>query len=188
MAVTLEEAKQLVVAVLLTNKNYSESHTIDTDRIEDYGCAWIIYIKRTLPTQFHIGGEFTCYLVGKDEGDVLEIAESRVKVHVAGYQMGLRYGKSNLIITKINDYEKTVAQLLFLELTFVIPEEEAGIVWKIAQRFTREMIIEKLNNLPCIFYEQTLLAYIQTFLEVSVEQTFEFEIQEIPEDQPKYLI
>ncbi len=176
MAVTLEEAKQLVISKFQSDPSFGKIYFINDAKIKDKGVAWFIPFRYN---GHYAGGSQGCF-VGKADGDIMTTGSALpISMYFTGFKLGLRYQTCNLIIKKVNDPIKTLELILALDLKYIIPEEEAGVIWKIGQPFTSEMILNRLKNLPCTFYNQNIKGAIRQFQQIVRSKAFEYEIIEV---------
>jgi hypothetical protein len=176
MAVTLEEAIQIVRDAFKTDYQFEKIFFIDSTRIADKGIAWFIPFR---VNGYYGGGSQGCF-VDKTDGDLMITGSGLpISMYFTGFKLGVRYETSNLIIKKVNDPDKTLELLLALHLKYIIPEEKDGVIWKTAQPFTDEMILKKLKNLPCTFYNQNIFGAIRQFQRIVRSKDFEYEIIEV---------
>lgn len=176
MAITFEEAKQIAYSAFQKDPTYGKTFIIDITRIQDKGIAWFFPFRYD---QAYGGGGQGCF-VGKADGDLMNTGSGLpISMYLTGFRLGLRYQVSNLIIKKVNKPAKALELLLTLHLCYFIPEQEAGETWKIQKPFTAEMILKKLDNLPCTFYNQEISGAIRQFRRIVRSNALEYEIKEV---------
>ncbi len=104
------------------------------------------------------------FIVDRDDGHVFQFGSAySLERDFAAYEAGFRFHSYDLTIVSISNLEKT-AQLLFeLRMTYVIPEEESGIVWIIPKTYEKEQILSAFQSLPCTFSNQGFILCMKNF-------------------------
>ena len=74
--------------------------------------------------------------------------EENLKIYELGY---FEYSNWDIEIQEVKDEKKAIDYLSSLNLSYVIPEEAHDVTWKIAQKYTRNQITQKLHKLPTKF-------------------------------------
>ncbi|AUI88071.1 hypothetical protein BS333_17005 [Vibrio azureus] len=74
--------------------------------------------------------------------------DENLKIYEKGY---LKYEDWDIEITKISNLRVTVDALLKLKLSFVVPEEANGTIWKIPRTYKYKELKRKLAKLPVKF-------------------------------------
>jgi len=127
---------------------------VDPDRIDEKPYGWIIYpnSKEYIETGNRMaillgsGG----ILVLKESGEAIQFGsgfslEKNIEIYESGY---LDRDNWDIVITRVIDEDAGVSQLLALRATFIVPEEESGIVWKVPQDYSPERMKELIQELP----------------------------------------
>lgn len=142
-------------AIELVSRDLPESMGIDTDSIVERDYGWIIfpqtkeYLATRDPLRLAIGSGGT--LVEKETGKQVEFGSAypldiNLKIYELGY---LAHEDWDIVITKVHNKEETVRSLTQLRPTYVIPEEESGIIWRVPREYTETQISDLLETLPC---------------------------------------
>jgi hypothetical protein len=87
--------------------------------------------------------------------DVFEFGSAYpLERNLAAYEAGFRYDTYDLTILSVSDIRQTTQLLRNLHMTYVVPKEEYGTVWKIPQEYTEGQIRSALASLPHTFCDQ----------------------------------
>ncbi len=78
----------------------------------------------------------------------------------------------------MRDIKEAVLLLNKLNMTYVIPELENGVEWKIPKHYTQKQIKQRLENLPAKFEKQKFYFRFDVFEEINLAKCCEYEIQE----------
>lgn len=62
-----------------------------------------------------------------------------------------------VVVTKVQDRQCAAESLLRLQLSFVVPEEAHGTVWRIPQRYRLKDLLRSFEKLPARFHNQNLI-------------------------------
>lgn len=62
-----------------------------------------------------------------------------------------------VIVTKVFDRQRAAESLLRLQMTFVLPEEAHGTIWRIPQHYGIKHVLKLLDSLPARFENQNLI-------------------------------
>jgi len=89
-------------------------------------------------------------LVLKDSGKAIQFSsafsvEKNLEIYESGY---LDHDNWDIVITRVFDARDAVDQILALGATYVIPEVESGITWRIAKTYTRNRLKELVRRPP----------------------------------------
>lgn len=127
---------------------------VDPERIDERPYGWIIYpnSKEYIETGNRMavllgsGG----VLVLKESGKAIQFGsgfslEENLEIYESGY---LDHDNWDIVVTRVNDKDAGVNQLLALRATFIVPEEKSGTVWKIPQDYLPERMKELIQELP----------------------------------------
>ncbi len=63
---------------------------------------------------------------------------------------------STVVVTDVRSRRRAAKALLPLQMSFIIPEEEHGTIWRVAQHYDLKAIRKKLKVLPARFEDQDL--------------------------------
>lgn len=122
---------------------------------KDYG--WLIfsqskeYIETGNILYMVVGSGGT--LIEKESGRKIQLGsaystEKNLEIYEKGY---FRFDNWDIVITRVNDLRRTIDYLGKLDISYVIPEEAHGEVWKIAKGYTDKQLKSKLETLPVRF-------------------------------------
>lgn len=183
---TLDQAKQKVLRKINNNPAFEGQYRIDERAIIENEKAWYIPFLRDKATErFVILGAYSGFIVGKDKGDLHQPGTPlRIEKWLKAYALGLLNGPHDLVISKINDYKKTRDLLMRLDLQYHIPEQEYGASWKIPRSFTKKMIDQRLNQLPCCFKNQEFVSKVDDFMAIINTEACEFELKVVVNPKP----
>lgn len=176
--ITKEKAIQSVLETL------EDDMDILYDSIVEREYGWVIfwntkqYIK-TGDVRYCLAGPGGT-LVEKETGRHIEFGsayslEKNLEIYEKGY---LKYDDWDIIIKKIFDKSATINGLLGLRLTYVIPEEEHGTVWRIPQNYTDKQLRRKLAELPVRLNIGSLYFTFEVVEQLKVSKPCEFELIE----------
>jgi hypothetical protein len=149
--ITKEEAIKKVRGTL------SEDMDVMLDNIIEKEYGWVIfpqskeYIGTKDPMFMAIGSGGV--LVEKETGNTYEFGsaystDQNLRIYELGY---FQYENWDIVITKVMNEGKTIERLSKLDISYFIPEDEHGTVWKIPQKYTNEQLKNKLKSLPVRF-------------------------------------
>jgi hypothetical protein len=130
---------------------------VDPDQIVERPYGWVIFpnSKEYIET-----GDFESQLIGsggvlvlRGNGKAIQFGsafsvEKNLEIYESGY---LDHDNWDIVITRIVDERDGVEQILALGPTYVISEEEAGIVWRIPKTYSRRRMKELVRNPPVRF-------------------------------------
>lgn len=118
------------------------------------------------------------FLVEKENGNVIEFGSAySLEKNFQAYEQGFLRKNLDLIITKVFDLRETVRLLNRLQMTYVKPEFEHGILWKIPQIYNQKQIKEAISKLPCIFKNQSFYFRYDEFKKIDKSKCFEYELR-----------
>jgi hypothetical protein len=128
--------------------------------------GWVIYSqsKKFLKTNNDVYAEYGHgpTLVEKGTGRLIELdGYQSLEENLKCYELGYReHDNWEIVITKVYNHKKATRAITDLELTYVIPEEAHGVIWKIPIRYTDEQVSESIKSLPCVFYIGRVYGYL----------------------------
>ena len=146
--ISREQAIQSVLDALDEDMDILTESTIE----KDYG--WLIFADSK---EFIRTGDFSTSKVGsggtlveRNSGNHISFGsvyspEENLKIYEKGY---LKYESWDIQITKVRDLRDTIDSLLKLRLSYVIPEEENGTIWRIPKEYRHKELKRKLAKLP----------------------------------------
>jgi hypothetical protein len=186
---TNKEKAITITQSYIKGKAEYEGFVVNSDHIVERETLWYVPFKAS-NTEINgcFGGAYNGLIVDKysteymQPGSVLELQE-----WIEGFEMGLRGEHYDLLIDKVNDYEKTLEALLQMSLSYVVIEEEADKEWKIPKEFSKKDIQRRLTTLPCAFKNQAFSFCIQTFKKVRAENLFQYQLLKTENTDPKIL-
>ena len=149
---------------------------------KDYG--WVIFCqsKKFIETgddgYILIGSGGT--LVEREGGKHIEFGsayslEENLEIYEKGY---LKYENWDLVITKVNDIQKTIDLLLTFGLSYVVPEEEHGAVWRIPRQYEQAELKRKLMQTPVRFNVGNLYLKYPELEEFKLQNAFTYDLVE----------
>lgn len=143
----------------------------------DHEFAWYIPFKKRIATDKIYIGAWHGFFVDKMTGEHFQPGSGfTLEKWLIGFQMGLRYEKYDLIISKINDLDFTIGLLKKLNFSYFIEDIKYGATWKIPQTFSDAMLLQRLERIPAVFYNQRLTSCIDIFEEIVESNAFEFKL------------
>ena len=144
-------------AVELVRSDLEEEMDIMLDSIIENDYGWLIfcqskeYIETGNTEDMAVGSGGT--LIEKKSGRKVQFGsaystEQNLEIYEKGY---LKYENWDIVITKVNDLKRTIEYIDKLGISYVVPEEAHGEVWKIPKQYTYEQFESKLETLPVRF-------------------------------------
>jgi hypothetical protein len=144
---------------LAHEKLFGSDLTIDENIIIEKPFGWF----------FALSENFGCngLIVDRDNGHVFALGSAYAPERdFMAYEAGFKYDFYDLVILSVRDIPQTVSLLVKLNMTYVIPEEENGIIWRIPQRYSPAQIQLALNSLPFTISNQGFYFHFETFQEI----------------------
>jgi len=149
--ITREQAVELLRSQLPDALDIDETQFVE----REYG--WVFFPQSK---DFLRGGDLKAFMIS--EGCTLVERATGRRIHFRSgfsveeslriYELGyLTYENWDIEITSVVDMKRSVDLLLTLDLTFVVPEEAYGEVWRIPQEYTGAQIRARLGTLPTQF-------------------------------------
>ncbi len=183
-----EEAISITKSFFLQKEVY-KGYIIDQSRILERETLWYVPIKSVNPTApFSLIGAWPGLIVDKGSADHFQPGSRyRLEEWMYGFSIGLRTGRYDLKINKINSHERALDILKELRLQFVKIEVDGGRTWKIPRDFKPAQIEKRLMKLPCVFKNQSFIQSIKQFRKIKEEQVFEYELLKTRSTYPKVL-
>ena len=182
--ITFERAKQIARERIGPNCGLLEDSIIE----KPYG--WFLSFQSKA---FLRSGDISDMLVGSS-GFIVERADGRVfgfgsayppEKWIANYEKGFKYNSYDLTITDVRCMPTTVKLLEKLDMIYVIPEEQYGVVWRIPQQYTAKQLREALQHLPCTFRRQQFDYRVEVFDEINAAGCCTYTLQEhVPDGEP----
>jgi hypothetical protein len=85
-----------------------------------------------------------------------------------------------VVVTKVRDRQRAAEAILRLHMTFVVPEEANGTVWRVPQHYEMGHMLKACDNLPVRFEHQNLVFRLHEIqrIESSTELTIRIETAE----------
>lgn len=181
--ITIETAKAQVLAKARTMEAIREAEIKEADILET-DIAWYIPFHDRQPDGRKWAGVYWGFIVGKADGSMFQPGSGlSIEKWLIGFELGLLQGPYDLEIVSVKYHAIAVRQLLSLGLTYFRPEEACGEVWKIPQRFTKDMIEERLQHLPGTFKNQGFVRNIGVFVEILQKGAFTYRLHPTSEQR-----
>ncbi|MCG8577353.1 MAG: hypothetical protein MI810_20890 [Flavobacteriales bacterium] len=151
---------------------------VDSANIIERETVWYVPFKEFPPNPNNIlVGAYNGLIVDKNSNEFMQPGSALdLETWMYGFKIGLRGGRYDLLIEKINDCRATLEVLDKLGLTYVKIELEGGVEWKIPKDFKRKEIKKRLDKLPCIFKNQAFTFSINEFKQIRNERMFEYRL------------
>jgi len=145
--ITFQEAKQIAIENLK-----GSVFVVSESQIAEKTFGWYFPIK-SKSGELYVGSNG--FIVDRENGHVFTLGSAYPPERdFAAYEAGFRYDFYDLTILTVRDIPKTVHLLLDLTMSYVIPEEEYGTVWKIPTLYSESQIQTALQSLPFTFKNQ----------------------------------
>jgi hypothetical protein len=177
--ITFEEAKQIALNKIGPDCALYEHGIIE----KPYG--WYFYYQSKA---YFVSGNRKDMFVGSG-GFIVERGDGRVfefgsayslERNFAAYEAGFKFHSYDLTIISVSDRKQTVSLLHKLDMIYVIPEYEHGVVWKIPQKFTKSQIRSLISSLPHTFYAQGFYFRVEIFAEIDAAGCCKYALREHP--------
>jgi hypothetical protein len=176
--ITKEEAIKKVRGTL------SEDEDVMLDDIIEKEYGWVIfsqskeYIKTKDPMFMAIGSGGI--LVEKTTGNTYEFGsaystDENLRIYELGY---FQYENWDIEVIKVINKSKTIERLSKLGISYVVPEEEHGTVWKIPKTYTTEQLENKLKSLPVRFNLGNVYFRWDVLESLKEQSDFEYQLSE----------
>ncbi|WP_299683626.1 hypothetical protein [uncultured Dokdonia sp.] len=168
----------LITESFLKGNDTYQDYIIDFDKILERDTLWYIPFKESIPNPSDLlVGAYNGIIVDKNSTDYFQPGSALdLEKWMYGFKIGLRGGRYDLVIEKINDYRSTLEMLDKLRLTYVKIELENGTEWKIPKDFKRKEIKKRLDKMPCTFKNQAFTFLIDEFRQIRNERMFEYRL------------
>lgn len=155
-----------------------DDHVIIPDLIEEIDLGWYFmhesqrYIE-TGELEYATIGDGGI-LVCRTNGEVLRLGSSYPREYwFEAFRWGI-HEPCDLTVTIVRDRDEAARLLAHLDLTYVIPKEEYGVVWKIPESYTEGQIREALRVVPCRFEAQKLIFRLHELQEMKASLALVF--------------
>ena len=175
--ISFEEAKQIALARIGSNCALIESATFEKPYGWYFNFQSRAYLETgaVLTTLFGRGG----FIVERSDGRIFEFGSGYpVQQWIANYERGFKYDRYDLCIVAVASLPKTMELLYLLDMHYVEPEEEYGIVWKIPRQYSFTQIAAALCQMPCIFSDQAFWHRVDVFDEIDASGCCKYELRE----------
>ncbi|CAM1365308.1 hypothetical protein [Tenacibaculum xiamenense] len=172
-----KEAISITESFIRENEVYN-SFVVDSANIIEREAVWYVPFKELNPNPDNIlVGAYNGLIVDKNSNEFMQPGSALdLETWMYGFKIGLRGGRQDLLIEKINDYRATLEVLDKLGLTYVKIKLEGKTEWKIPKDFKRKEIKKRLDKLPCIFKNQAFTFSIDEFKQIRNERMFEYKL------------
>lgn len=146
--ITLEEAIGIAI------ESEGGGLAVDPEHVVEKPYGWVIFPNSKEYIEF---GDFTRQLIGsggvlvlKEDGKAIQFGsaydvERNLEIYESGY---LDHENWDIVVTSVVDARNSADRILALGATYVTPEEESGVVWKIPKPYSHERMQEMLRNPP----------------------------------------
>ena len=127
---------------------------VNPDHIVEKPYGWVIFPNSKEYTE---SGDIRYQLIGsggvlvlKESGKAIQFGsaysvEKNLEIYESGY---LDHDNWDIVVTSVVDERESVDRILALGATYIVPEEESGIVWKVPKTYSPERLQELLRNPP----------------------------------------
>lgn len=175
--ITLDEAIEIAIANKGDHLAFNPDHILE----KEYG--WVIFPNSK---EFIETGEFRSALVGsggvlvlKDSGKAIRFGSAiRLEKHLEIYESGyLDHDNWDIVITSVVNMRVGVGHILALGATYVTPEEESGILWKIPKNYSRKRIKELLSEPPIRLNIGSVYRFYDAIDRLKKQRCFEHRIE-----------
>jgi len=183
-----EEAISITKSFLHEHEVY-KNYVVDLADIQERETLWYIPFKEAHPNSEEIlEGAYNGLIVDKASQDYFQPGSAlELEEWMYGFTIGLRGGRYDLLIDKVNDYRASLDMLLKLGLSYVKIEMEGGTEWKIPKNFNRKEIKRRLDRLPCVFKNQAFTFSIKEFKEIRNSGIFTYKLLKSENTDPSLL-
>jgi len=122
---------------------------------KDYG--WVLFpqTKEFIKTRniLHSAVGSGGVLVLKKSGKLINFGsgystEQNLEIYEKGY---FDFDNWDIVITRVNDIQRTIEHLMKLRISYIEPEEAHGTIWKISKDFKHKDFKNQLKSLPARF-------------------------------------
>ena len=178
--ITFEQARRIAQEKIGPDCGLLESETLE----KPYGWCFFSQSKKYLES-----GKFEDALIGQG-GFLVEKAAGRIFQFWSGQTLDRDleeyeacskyeiYEGNDLTITHVQDMRRTIDLLLKLEMTYAIPEEENGVIWRIPRKYTEEELRQALKKQPCRFVGHCFRRSYNVFEEIERSGCCRYELTE----------
>ena len=171
-------------AIKKVRSSLDEDMDVIVDNIIEREYGWVLfpqskeYIQSGDPMSAFIGSGGV--LVEKTTGKTYEFGsaysiEENLKIYELGY---FQYEDWDIEITKVNRENEAIDRLAKLDIRYVVPEEEHGVVWKIPQIYTKKQLKTKLRILPVKFNLGNVYFVWEELESFKKQNAFEYQLSE----------
>ena len=127
-------------------------------------------------------------MIDKTSSEVMkEVPFRSIEDQLFAFKLGFRECQVDIKISSIANLKDSIDLLLGLRLSYVIPELENKVIWKIGETFSADEIKDRLENLPCVFKNQTfgIKWYLGAFENIIKSKAFTFELSTSKKEYPR---
>ncbi|NMO19354.1 hypothetical protein HPC49_32835 [Pyxidicoccus fallax] len=119
------------------------------------------------------------FVVDRETGRVHEFGSAfPLERNVRMYAKGFRYHAYDLTLTKVYDLRTTVRLLHELDMSYVEPEFEHGVMWRIPKHYTESQLEAFLQKLPHTFAGHGFYARLEVFEKMDAVGCCAYELRE----------
>jgi hypothetical protein len=112
-------------------------------------------------------------LVDREKGEVHDLGSAfDLDYWFEAYRRHLHI-PNTVIVTRVLDRQRAADALCRLQLSYVIPEQEAGVTWRIPRLYNSKDFIKAFDDLPAHFENQNLIFRMQEIENIEAERDLE---------------
>ncbi|MFK7773518.1 MAG: hypothetical protein AB8F94_15315 [Saprospiraceae bacterium] len=159
---------------------------LDVYEIIDKNSFWFVSLVIIDETKVE-PSQLRC-MIDKTSSEVMkEVPFRSMEDQLFAFKLGFRECQVDLKILSIDNLKDTIELLLGLRLSYVIPELENGVIWKIGKTFSVDEIKGRLEKLPCVFKNQTFKIKwnLGSFENIIKSKAFTFELSTSKKEYPR---
>ena len=175
--ISFEDAKTIALGEIGEDCALLDDATLE----KPYGWYFCFQSKQFLETQNFrdmLAGNGG-FIVEKTDGRVFRFGSAySLERNLRAYEAGFKFELYDLTVKRARDIRQAVLLLNKLGMTYIIPEIEHGVEWKIPKRYTEKQIKQRLEKLPATFEKQQFYFKFEVFEEINLARCCEYEIQE----------
>jgi hypothetical protein len=175
--ISFEEAKRIALAKIGPDCALIETETVE----KPYGWYFMGQSRAYLETGNVLMAVFGSagFIVERSGGRVFEFGSAYpAEQWIANYERGFKYDRYDLCVVAVTSLPRTIELLDFLDMHYVVPEEEYGTVWRIPCRYTSTQLGAALGRLPCTFTDQPFWHRVDVFDEIDASGCCKYELRE----------
>lgn len=184
---SLKEAISITENFLQERDAY-KGYIIDNEGVLEKEFLWYVPFKSSGSNQEKLIGAYSGLIVDKNSEEYFQPGSAfSLEKWMYGFRIGLRGGRYDLQIQKINNDLKALEILEKLGMTYVKIELVGSSEYKIPQNFSRKEIKNRINKLPFLFKNQSFTFSIDDFKLIRNEKIFEYRLTETDNEDPSLM-